>query len=365
MIPQITVLGTPWEMGSTFGEAFREKIHEFAQTRLSRLRQYIQEYCQTSVTDNQLNERISALIPYHQNYDKDVWAEFCGIAAGANITHEMLMIAMGYTDLRDYITQEIAPEISDIGGCSAFIIPDALSKQGVLCGQTWDMSVEAYNYLVLVHRKPSKGLETIYLTTMGCLGLIGLNSSGIAIGNTNLMATDNSPGVNYLFTISSALNRRSIDEAVGAIVNTPRLAGHNFYVANTVKGLNIEATARLAYCSLIENQPHVQTNHYLNESLRLIERKLPQNIHINTHYRFGRMANHFVQADCVWDADTCWQMLADDKRHELGATICNEDYEGQYGDFATVATAVLIPKERTMWVCGKGAKSGIVQKISL
>lgn len=363
MIPQITLFGTPWEMGSAFGETFREEIREFAQTRLSRLRQYVREYCQTSVTDNQLIERVSTLMPYHQNYDNDVWTEFCGIAAAANITHEILMIAMGYTDLRDYITQEISSETSDIGGCSAFIIPDALSKQGVLCGQTWDMSVEAYNYLVLVHRKPNKGVETIYLTTMGCLGLIGLNSSGIAIGNTNLMAIDNAPGINYLFTISSALSKRSIDDAVGAIVNTSRLAGHNFYVSNATKGLNIEATARLAYCSLIESQPHVQTNHYLNKSLQLVEKKLPQNIYINTHYRFGRMANHFVQTDRVWDAITCWQVLADDKRHELGAAICNEDYIGQYSDFATVATAVLIPEERTMWVCGKGAKNGIVQKM--
>lgn len=49
----------------------------------------------------------------------------------------------------------------------------------------------------------------------------------------------------------------------------------------------------------------------------------------------------------------------------LGAAICNEDYDGRYSDFSTVATVVLIPKEKTMWVCAKGAKSGQLQKFSL
>lgn len=365
MIPHIVLSGTPSEMGLMYGEEFREKIHEFSYSRIARLRQYAMEYCKLTVTDDQLIKRVSALMPWHENYDNEIWHEFCGIAKGANISHEMLMIAMGYTDLRDYITQEMSSEISDVGGCSAFIIPDAYSGQGVLCGQTWDMTVEAFNYLVLVHRKPNKGVETMYLTTMGCLGLIGMNSDGIAVGNTNLMAVDNAPGVQYLFTISRALNARSIDESVSSIVNTPRLAGHNFYVADAEKGVNIEATARLAYCSLIENRPHVQTNHYLNQSLQGVEKKLPKNIHENTHYRFLKMTEHFGLKNKVWDAAACWRVLADDERHEMGAAICNEDFAGRYGDFATVATAVLIPKERTMWVCGKGAKSGIVQKVSL
>jgi isopenicillin-N N-acyltransferase-like protein len=364
MIPQITISGTTFEMGSTFGEAFRDKIHEFAQTRLVRLKQYIKEYCQISITDDDLFSRISALIPYHQNYDATVWSEFDGIAKGANISYENLIMVMGYTDLRDYLTQEIGKEVTDVGGCSAFIIPEENSKQGVLCGQTWDMTVEALNYLVLVHRKPNKGPETVYLTTMGCLGLIGLNSNGIAIGNTNLMAVDNKPGVHYLFTISRALSMDSLDAAVGSVVNTRRLAGHNFFLADATKGVNIEATANLAYCSVIGSQPHIQTNHYLNESLKTLQKDLPKNILVNTDFRYNRMSNHFV-SDKIWDVESCWQALSDDTRHELGAAICNEDFNGQFGDFATVATVVLVPKERMMWVCSKGAKSGSVQKINI
>lgn len=365
MIPQITLSGTPREMGNAFGEAFREKIRELAQSRLVRLKQYVKEYCQVSLNDNELVERISALIPYHQSYDKNIWDEVCGISEGAKISHEMLIILMGYTDLRDYLTQEIISEVSDVDGCSAFIIPENCSQQGVICGQTWDMTAEVINYLVIVHRKPHKGPETIYLTTMGSLGLIGLNSNGVTIGNTNLMAIDNKPGVHYLFTISRALNASSLDEAVGSVVNTPRLAGHNFFLADATRGVNIETTSRLSYCSLIETRPHVQTNHYLSESLHSLEKTLPQNIYINTHYRHGRMTNHYINANQRWTADACWKALADDQRHELGAVICNEDYEGKYGDFATVATVVLIPKEKTMWVCAKGAKSGKLQKFCI
>lgn len=317
MIPQITLSGTPGEMGLTFGETFRAKIQELAQSRLVRLKQYINEYCQVSMSDEEIIGHVAKLLPCHQAYDKNIWEEFCGIAEGANISYEMLTISMGYTDLRDYLIQEIKAETTDIGGCTAFIIPNNLSKQGVLCAQTWDMTTEVINYLVIVHRKPTHGPETIYLTTMGSLGLIGFNSNGIAIGNTNLMASDNRPGVHYLFTISRALNAETLDAAVGSIVNTPRLAGHNFFLADATTGVNIESTSRFSYCSLLEDNPYVQTNHYLSDSLHSLERDLPKNIYINTHYRYDRMMNHLTNVSKKWDASLCWQALADDARHEF------------------------------------------------
>src|SRR5689334_19564005 len=100
MIPKITLIGTPRQMGASFGEAYRKEIHEFAQSRLNRLKQYIKENCQTVVDESDIIKQVTALIPYHQNYNEDVWSEFCGIAEGADISHEMLMITMGYTDLR-------------------------------------------------------------------------------------------------------------------------------------------------------------------------------------------------------------------------------------------------------------------------
>lgn len=365
LIPEITLCGTEKEMGLSFGESFRDSIQEFAQTRIHRLMQYIGDYCGLAITEKELIKRVRELIPCHQQYDTKIWQELCGIATGANISQEMLLIATGYTDLRDYLTQVIISEKFDIGGCSAFIVPDQISSQGVLCGQTWDMTVESLKYLVLVRRQPRDGVQTLYLTTVGSLGLIGMNEHGISVGNTNLMAKDNQVGVHYLFTISKALRSASLNEAVEVIVNTQRLAGHNFFVADEKQGINIEATSMNSACNFIQDQPHVQTNHYLDPQLKKTERDLPENIKINTHFRYDRMKNHFQSAGKIWDAKKCWAKLADDTRHELGAAICNEDYTGIYGDFATLATVILVPKERTLWICAKGAKSGAAQIVSI
>jgi hypothetical protein len=365
MIPQITLSGTPRQMGLTFGETFRQKIHMFAQTRLLRLKQFASDYCKNPIDEKEIIKKITTMLPWHQNYDDELWLEFCGIADGADISHEMLMTAMGYTDIRDYLIKELSIVAHDLGGCSAFVIPSVASKQGVICGQTWDMSPEALDYLVLVHRKPNTGPETLYLTTTGGLGLIGLNDCGIAIGNTNLMSFDNAPGVHYLFTITRALKATSLTAAIDSIINTPRLSGHNFYLADSQNAVNIETTATKSYCTPIKEHPFVYTNHYLSEALQPLEIPKPKHLHENTRYRFERMKTLFVQNKQIWNAKACWQTMSDDTRNTSGAAICNEDFNGQYGDFATVATCILIPQEKTLLVCPKGAKSGAMQTVSL
>lgn len=363
----ITLLGTPAAMGQAFGESYRQQIHEFAASRLARLQAFCFEYANVVLGKEELLCFIRPVLSWHSSYYKEVWDEFCGIAAGAAISHEMLLIAMGFTDLQDYIARQVpynTPVANEAGGCSAFLVPDRHSTAGTLCGQTWDMSPEAINYLVLVRKKPSRGPESLYLTTMGCLALIGLNSHGIAVGNTNLMTADHAPGVNYLFTITAALQAASLDTATGIIINTPRLSGHNFYVAGQHSAVNIESSATQAYCTTVRDKPFVHTNHCLNQSLQLLELPRSALLRESSYYRYERMQQHFADK-AEWNPARCWKVLSDREQSNTGAAICKEDRGSGTGLFATVATCVLAPRERKMWVCAGGAREGNSQEVSL
>ena len=368
-IPEITLKGSPQEMGLSFGIHFQNKIQVLAKKRFSSLNRFINEYCKKTIDKNMLFGLISSLLPYHEVYDEDLWSEFCGIAKGAKVSPEMLLVAMGFTDLRDYIANQLQRSLFqnyDTGECTSLIIPNGLSSQGVLYAQTWDMTPEVLDYLVVVHREPLHVPQTTYLTTVGGLGVIGLNSSGLAIGTTNLMSTDTVGGVIYLFTISKALKMDSITSAKNSILKTQKIAGHNFFIANSKEAVNIESTSRENSCTEINNYPYVHTNHYLTTSLMALEMKKAESDYAATCYRYSKMKENVSLANQdSWSADLCWELLGDDTKSEGGASICNENFENKDAPSATVASCVLIPEEKTMWVCAKGTKNGIKQTFSL
>lgn len=360
MIDYIELSGTNFEMGCSFGEAFRDKIHNFYQTRMQRVKNFEEKYGFVKVTDNEILNAASNCLKVHEQFDNDIWQEFLGIAEGANLKPNQLFTLMNYTDLRDYIYSlyGVKDNKTPDEGCTAFLVPNTMSKNNkVVFGQTWDMSAEAINYIVVVKRKPKNAPETLYLTTYGCLALIGINSEGIAVGTTNLMATDSTVGIGYLFTLSRALKNSSIKKAAEEIKNNTRLSGHSFFLAQNNSGIKLETTS-LKYNEKILNEiPLVHTNHYQDSVLQ--QHEIPTKIdrHLNSVYRYGRMLSLLAYKDSL-DLSDCWNILSDDKRNATFGTICNEDYSGKYSEFATAAT-VLADLENMQLIASRGgAKTG-------
>jgi hypothetical protein len=128
----------------------------------------------------------------HQRYDAGVWEELHGIAEGAGLSDEMVLILNGLTDIRDAckVAAGIAwsKQAPEEGGCTSWLAaPEATTDEHALAGQTWDMAAAAMEFIVVVRRTPERGPATISMTTAGCLSLVGINSAGLAIGNNNLL----------------------------------------------------------------------------------------------------------------------------------------------------------------------------------
>lgn len=365
-IPLIELSGSYYEMGQQFGQEFKQQIKEFAQTRMARLISFVKRYGKTDVSEAEVLNIAESLLPIHENYDNDIWQEFLGISDGANISLAWLLVTNGYTDLRDYICK--AKGFNDLEvrfeGCTGFIIDKTMSETGkAVIGQTWDMSVEAMDYLVLVRKKPTNEPSMLYLTTYGALALIGLNSHSIAVGTTNLMANDCQDGVNYLFTISKALMQTNYQACVDSIIQTTRMSGHTFLCSDSEHSNLIETSAKDYINHQVDHYPLVRTNNY-SETMRQHEIFIPEQRRRNSIYRYARMLSILTEK-AKWDHESLWQALADDHRNASGAAICNEDYSGKYSEFATLATVLLLPEQQQMWVCRGGVVSGHRQVIDL
>jgi len=386
MIPVIELKGSPAEMGAKFGETYKTEIKELAETRMQRLINFTKKYGKVDITSQEVLDMCSSLLPVHQNYDQDIWDEFSNIARSADISLEWLLVANGYTDLRDYVckTKGFNDKEVRFEGCTAFLLDKTMSSESnILLGQTWDMSVEAMKYLVIV----KKNDDMVYLTTMGCLALIGINKHGLAIGTTNLMANDAQEGINYLFTISKALQAdiytdmlstviggelrdgddasRPLDKIYSVSNNAKRMSGHSFLcIDNNTRASLVECSAQSHTNYQLDHYPLVQTNHY-NEIMRQHEIFIPEARRRNSVFRQSRAMNILVNKS-KWSKHELWEeLLADTHRSDSGGAICNEDYNGQYGEFATLATIILDTKNREIMVCRGGAASGETQSVAL
>ena len=353
-----SVSGPPRRMGEAFGEEFRDDIRRLTESRIAHLIEHVAVHGQgRTVTRAAALALAAGTVDAHRAYCPSIWEEFAGIAAAAGLSVEDLLIGNGFTDFRDLALLAGGGPVGEAeppGECSAFLVPACLSAAvGPIVGQTWDMHQDAVEFLVVLHRKPDDGPETLGLTTTGCLCLIGMNSEGVAVGNTNLVPTDARVGVNYLFTITRALQCSSAAEAAEAVIDTPRLSGHDFYMADEKHAFNVESTAARHVLTEVADDVFVHTNHYLDGELQRLEAPLRL---ANSRWRKQRLADNFAALDRPIGLDACWAQLADNTRGD--GAICNEDYNARFGPFATVATVVQCPGSRTIHLCAGGGRTG-------
>lgn len=367
LIPIIELSGSHKTIGEQFGSHYKQEIKEFAKTRISRLINFVKKYGKVDVTEQEILAIASSFLTTHKNYDANLWDEFVGIAKGAEISLELLLVVNSYTDLRDYICKLKGfndPEIR-FDGCTAFILDKTMTVDNkIIIGQTWDMSAEAIDYLVIVKKMPDIGPAMVYLTTVGCLALMGLNKNKLAIGTTNLMANDSAMGVNYLAAISKALMASNYENMVKDLINTKKMSGHSFLCADVKQANLLECSATSYINNQLDHFPLVKTNNY-SEAMMKYQMHTPELRQRNSVYRYSRAMGLLV-SKAKWSRDDLWnKVLADDCRNESGAAICNEDFNGQYSEFATLATVLLTPETGSMWVCRGGVVSGQKQEIVL
>jgi len=339
-------------MGEAFGEAYRDETHELFERRMENaIEQARLNRGRIFGVDEALSVAGSCLVATEE-YDPDGFAEFLGIARGAAMSPERLFVTQGLTDFRDilafadgiYNDPAVRP---DAEGCSSFLVaPDRSQSGAVLAGQTWDLYTDNMPFIRLVRRRPNDAPETVSLTLTGCLSLIGLNSEGIAVGNTNLCTRDARIGVQYLSVIHRALRSRNLGDAIASIAGAPRSAAHYYYVADAggnAVGLECSATRYERFD--VPNGVFVHCNHSLSDTIRELEVPITED---STLARQSRLTDLLDERKTpLLDADVLRQALSDGHGDELG--ICR--YRTGEFDVSTNAAVVMLPGDGTIHAC--------------
>jgi isopenicillin-N N-acyltransferase-like protein len=222
------------ERGVFHGRALAREIREIAAIRseLARSQGLFR-------TDEELVRVAERHLPVLAAYDALLHEELLGIAEGAGLPAARIVVLNHYTDLKDLDPSSLADD-----ECTAVV---AGTREGALLGQTWDMHGSAEPYVTMLHVPEAEGRPEAWLLSIaGCLGMAGMNRTGLGIAINNLKSHDARVGLVWPALVRRVLAERTAEAARDVVLGAPLGSGHHYLVADSRRAYGIETSGRLA-----------------------------------------------------------------------------------------------------------------------
>ncbi len=332
-VKQVEVSGTPYEMGFQYGSACPEIGKMFDTT------------CRALELERDVAISFPPkYMPFIEEYSPDIASEMKGMAEGAKV------------DLREILFLNIWYELSLRGfmSCTSFAASgEATSNGELIIGQNLDMTPAWGEMLVLLRMKPTKGPNILSVTIAGLLGLLSLNSSGLALDG-NMLAhkdlTGSSEGVPHMVWVRKAQSSENIGKAIGAIASAKKTG----CAVNTLLGsqegdiVDIEVTPDDLGFSYPQKGFIVHSNHFYTE--RFKSRDLIGTIYPDSFVRSHRLATLMERHWGKLSVDVMKELLGDHNNYP--DSICRHvDQEAPLKQqMKTVASLISYPKEQKMYI---------------
>lgn len=259
--------GSYYEMGYAHGLAYAEDIRRYTEDRV--------ELAGSPGWTGHALSRAEALalaeacVAEHEAYAPDLMAEVRGVADATGLSVAELIITNGFTDFIDLVYAQAQaaplPVPAAADDCTAFIVPDSQSATGRgFYGQTWDMHDTSTEFVLLLRHEPEDAPASLSFSITGCVGMIGMNDAGIAVGINNLMGGDGQIGVTWPFVVRKALQQTDIDAALACITGAKLAGAHNYMLFDKQgRGYNVEAMSTHCEVTPLDGEALIHTNHCL------------------------------------------------------------------------------------------------------
>ncbi len=302
----------PAKWGEQHGESFRADVRAIYDIRLG---------LTLSKTDLGTEENVLALARHHlpvlEKFDRALYDELCGIARGARLKPEQIVVVNHYTDLRDLRLadlQRLDSAPADPGGCSALFLAEGKHR---ILGQTWDMhgSAEPFALLIKVPSVPpspqvnAAGIpkmgHTLCFSITGCLGMTGMTSWGTALTINNLNSVDAVVGVVWPALVRRALREPTAKAMRDLIINSNIGSGRHYIVADDTDVFGIETSGTKKKVIREGGRgPYFHTNHCVDSDMIDTCRILPGSTTLQRYATLGEMVKKTLPQDLrgVFDA---------------------------------------------------------------
>lgn len=259
----LEVFGDSTDLGRGHGSACAEMIRRYADDRIDLTSR--EDWSGGRADRDLILACAEETLVHHEQFSESLYTEMLAMAEAAGITSSEAVAVGGFTDLVDLVRARVgsAPEEHN---CTGIINPE----RGFLA-QTWDMHASAGEFVIMLKLDPLIGPDVFVQTTAGCLGQMGMNEAGIAVGINNLTSVGK-PGVTWPFVVRKVLEQTDFDDAVKVVLDADLAGGHNFFlIGPDGEGATVEAMPRAKRVTRTEGRPLIHANHCLHDDTKAEE----------------------------------------------------------------------------------------------
>lgn len=183
--PLIEISGPPEVRGRQYGKQARERI-------IKGVGHYSDQLARLDLDRSKLRTLIASYLPVMEHFDPAHVAEMKGIALGAEIPFEEVVLLNARTELLKIaaspaLRQRLA---GDLDGCTGVVVmPEATVARRIIHAQNWDWKHECAETAVVLRVRREDGPDILTFTEAGGLARSGMNSAGINL-TANFLESD-------------------------------------------------------------------------------------------------------------------------------------------------------------------------------
>jgi isopenicillin-N N-acyltransferase like protein len=254
--PLYELSGSPEQRGLSYGQQARVRVHRS-------LAHYHAQLGASGLDAARIHALARDFVPRVEAFDPAYVAEMRGIAEGANVAFEDVMLLNCRTEILQLAKRRQDP-LPD--GCTgAILLPEATADGTLLHGQNWDWKSECAETGVVLRIRREDGPDILTFVEAGGLARAGLNGAGIAITANYLQSERDytQQGVPLSLLRRKALEQEQVALALHAIYATPKSASNNVMLSHASGwALDIESAPDESFLLHPEGGLLVHANHW-------------------------------------------------------------------------------------------------------
>lgn len=261
----IELSGSPHDRGIQYG---RQAAAEIARS----ISHYGAQLASRGVDERRLAEIVARYLPTLEEFDHRQVAEMRGIAAGAGVLFEHIVLVNARTELmqiamRPGLRDSLRAMASE--GCTGVVVrPEATRDQELIHAHNWDWQRECADSAIILRIRNQDGPDILTFAEAGALARFGFNARGICITGNGLESDRDYRSVGIPLTLirRKVLEQQYLGIALQTAYLTPKSGSNNMLISHGPSGLAFDFECAPDETFMVEPQNGllVHTNHWLS-----------------------------------------------------------------------------------------------------
>lgn len=254
---EITVSGTPYERGRSYGQMCQEEIGVSLKV-YSMLFEGLK-----GISWEDARKIAEGYLSLTRDFEPDYAEEIRGIAEGANV--DLLDIAA--LNARTEIMYSKAAK-EDVKECTTLsLVPPATKDGRVIAAQNWDFSGLLKDSVVIVHVRQENKPNFVMVAEAGMIGGIGMNDRGIAVLLNALSATVPCQGIPLRARMRAMLEAETLSDAYVRGSHAPVSVANLIATHKDGVAIGFEMDSQTVEPMIPEDGVLLHTNHYIGPKM--------------------------------------------------------------------------------------------------